>query len=92
MIKIFDLFAGIGGFRLATEKIFDKKKIKNETIGWSEIDKYCQKTYSLNFNVKNNFFIDDIKKITAGDKFFCNSSNYNSKKKSLIIKKKTSLF
>ena len=42
MIKIFDLFAGIGGFRLATEKIFDKKKIKSETIGWSEIDKYCQ--------------------------------------------------
>ena len=92
MIKIFDLFAGIGGFRLATEKIFDKKKIKNETIGWSEIDKYCQKTYSLNFNVKNNFFVDDIKKITADDKFFCNSSNYNSKKKSLLIKKKLPYF
>ena len=92
MIKIFDLFAGIGGFRLASEKIFDKKKIKNETIGWSEIDKYCQKTYSLNFNVKNNFFVDDIKKITADDKFFCNSSNYNSKKKSLLIKKKIPYF
>ena len=69
-----------------------KKKIKNETVGWSEIDKYCQKTYSLNFNVKNNFFVDDIKKITADDKFFCNSSNYNSKKKSLLIKKKLPYF
>tara|TARA_B100000427_G_scaffold290525_1_gene266812 strand:+ start:182 stop:1222 length:1041 start_codon:yes stop_codon:yes gene_type:complete len=92
MIKIFDLFAGIGGFRFASENTFDKKKIKNETVGWSEIDKYCQKTYSLNFNVKNNFFVDDIKKITADDKFFCNSSNYNSKKKSLLIKKKLPYF
>jgi DNA (cytosine-5)-methyltransferase 1 len=50
MIKIFDLFAGIGGFRHATEKVFYKNNIKAKTIGWSEIDKYCQKTYSSSFD------------------------------------------
>ena len=87
MLRSFDLFAGIGGFRLAFENIFKKNKITFKTVGWSEIDKYCQKTYSANFDTKNNFFIDDIKKITAADKKFCNRNNYNSKKKSEYIKK-----
>ena len=86
MIKIFDLFAGIGGFRNASEKIFKKNKINFETAGWSEIDKYCQKTYITNYNAKTNYFIDDIKKITAPDKNYCNLKNYNSKKKSQYIK------
>ena len=86
MIKIFDLFAGIGGFRHASEKIFKKNKINFETAGWSEIDKYCQKTYITNYNAKTNYFIDDIKKITAPDKNYCNLKNYNSKKKSQYIK------
>ena len=48
MIKIFDLFAGIGGFRIAAEKVF-KNKINIKTAGWSEIDKYCQLSYNSNF-------------------------------------------
>ena len=62
MIKIFDLFAGIGGFRYASEKIFKKSKINFETVGWSEIDKYCQKTYSSSFDNSQEYFIDDVKK------------------------------
>ena len=62
MIKIFDLFAGIGGFRHATEKVFYKNNIKAKTIGWSEIDKYCQKTYSSSFDNSQEYFIDDVKK------------------------------
>ena len=87
MIKIFDLFAGIGGFRYASKKVFNKNKIKSETIGWSEIDKYCQKTYSSNYNLDKTFFVDDIKKITAHDSNFCNQLNYNSIKKKNFIKK-----
>ena len=92
MIKVFDLFAGVGGFRVGAEKVFKKNKLDFEFTGSSEIDKYCQVTYRANFKTNNEFFVDDIKKITADDKFFCNSSNYNSKKKSLLIKKKIPYF
>ena len=86
MIKTFDLFAGIGGFRNGSETVFKKNKIKNLSVGWCEIDKYCQTTYASNYNVNNIFFIDDIKKITANDGNFCNLKNYNSIKKKKIIK------
>lgn len=87
MIKCFDLFAGIGGFRFAAEKISEKNNIQFKTIGWSEIDKYCQKTYCSNFDIGDNYFIDDIKKITAPNNEFCNYQNYNYIKKSKVIKK-----
>ena len=87
MIKIFDLFAGIGGFRYASKKIFNKNKIKSKTIGWSEIDKYCQKTYIANYDTSKNYFVDDIKKITANNNNFCNIKNYNSLQKTQFIKK-----
>ena len=85
MIKIFDLFAGIGGFRIAAEKVF-KNKINIKTTGWSEIDKYCQLSYNSNFTNNDNYFIDDIKKITSKNNYFCNSTNYNSIKKKEFIK------
>ena len=86
MIKTFDLFAGIGGFRMASESAFKKNKIKNKTVGWSEIDKYCQVTYGSNFDVDDDYFVDDIKKITAQNNNFSNQSNYNSIKKKKFIK------
>jgi len=85
MIKIFDLFAGIGGFRHATEKVFYKNNIKAKTIGWSEIDKYCQKTYSSSFDNSQEYFIDDVKKITSPNNNYTNLKNYNSEKKSKFI-------
>lgn len=86
MIKTFDLFAGIGGFRYASEKVFKKNKIENLCVGWSEIDKYCQITYKSNYNLDNTYFIDDIKKITGNNNNFCNQNNYNSLKKKIFIK------
>ena len=76
MIKIFDLFAGVGGFRLAAEKAFKKNGIKSDFIGWCELDKYCQVTYKSNFQTQKEFFIDDIKKITTPRKTDCNQKNY----------------
>jgi DNA (cytosine-5)-methyltransferase 1 len=85
MIKIFDLFAGIGGFRIAAEKVFNNK-INIKTAGWSEIDKYCQLSYNSNFINNGNYFIDDIKKITSKNNNFCNSTNYSSIKKKEFIR------
>jgi DNA (cytosine-5)-methyltransferase 1 len=87
MVRIFDLFAGVGGFRLASNRVFKKSKIISKYIGWSEIDKYCQKTYKANFRTENEFFIDDIKKITAYKNSDCNLKNFNNKKRSFFIKK-----
>lgn len=53
--KFIDLFAGIGGFRLA----FSKQG--GECVFTSEIDKNCQDTYCTNFG--NLFVNGDIKKI-----------------------------
>lgn len=61
--KSIDLFAGIGGIR----KGFDNAFLENiSTVFVSDIDKFAQQTYSLNFN--DNFEISgDIRKIEANE-------------------------
>ena len=87
MIKIFDLFSGIGGFRLAAEKSFKKHKIDFNHIGWCELDKYCQITYKSNFNTNNEIFIEDIKNVTSQNLEDCNEYNYNDPSRIKFIKK-----
>ena len=43
-MKFIDLFSGIGGFRIALEKL------GGECIGYSEIDKNAISVYENNFN------------------------------------------
>ncbi len=38
MIRVFDAFSGIGGFRSAFERVGGFK-----TVGWCEIDRFAQK-------------------------------------------------
>ncbi len=54
-IKIIDLFAGVGGFRLAFESI------GASCVMSSEIDKHAIKTYNANFKTTNN--VGDISTI-----------------------------
>jgi DNA (cytosine-5)-methyltransferase 1 len=42
-VRFFDLFAGIGGFRLGMERA------GHECVGSCEIDKYCRETYKKHF-------------------------------------------
>lgn len=50
----FDLFSGIGGFRLALERL------GWECVGWCEIDHWCQQTYIANFpHAREEFFWPD---------------------------------
>ena len=53
-----DLFAGIGGMRLAFQRAGGK------CVFSSEIDKYAKQTYEKNFN---DIPFDDIKKIHESD-------------------------
>lgn len=57
IIKFFDLFAGIGGFRLGMEKA------GHECVGWCEKDKFAQKSYKAIHNTKGEWFQDDATKI-----------------------------
>jgi len=59
-LKFIDLFAGIGGIRLAFENA------GCECVWSNDIDKYSAVTYTENFG-KNEHVIGDIKKIKASD-------------------------
>lgn len=63
MIRIADLYAGIGGIRLGFEQAFEKENVY--CVFTSEIDKYAVMTYSANFEDKNIF--GDIRKISASE-------------------------
>ena len=57
-MRFLDLFAGIGGFRLALEQAGHK------CIGFCEIDKFARKTYKANFNTEGEVEWHDITKVT----------------------------
>ena len=52
-----DLFAGIGGFRIALDEVGGK------CLGFSEVDKHCIATYLGNFGDKEESSLGDITKI-----------------------------
>lgn len=61
MVKIVDLFAGIGGIRLGFEQAFENI----ECVFTSEINKYANMTYKANFG--DDHIFGDIKQIDEND-------------------------
>lgn len=61
MVKIVDLFAGIGGIRLGVEQAFGGV----DCVFTSEIDKYAVTTYKANFG--DDHIFGDITKISEND-------------------------
>ena len=64
IIKYIDLFCGIGGFRIAANKVFGKSNIIGRCVFSSDIDEYCQKSYFGNFDELPK---GDITQISAKD-------------------------
>lgn len=58
--KTIDLFAGVGGIRLAFEKI------GFETVFANDFEAQCKDTYDLNFNT-SKLIVEDIRKIGIND-------------------------
>jgi DNA (cytosine-5)-methyltransferase 1 len=54
IFSFIDLFAGVGGFRIAFEKLGGK------CVGFSEIDKNAVEVYQNNFNTQQEKFLGDI--------------------------------
>jgi len=63
MIKIIDLYCGIGGMRLGFEQATKNLKTPTKCILSSEIDKFCIQTYISNFGVSN--FFGDLTKLNS---------------------------
>ena len=61
VVKVIDLFAGIGGIRLGVEQAFGSV----DCVFTSEIDKHAVTTYKANF--KDGHVFGDIKQIDASD-------------------------
>lgn len=58
MIRFFDMFAGIGGFRAGLERAGGFK-----CIGHCEIDKYANKSYQSLYNTEGEVYYDDATKL-----------------------------
>lgn len=60
-LTFFDLFSGIGGFRIGLERAGCK------SIGYCDNDKYANKLYKAYFNTEKELFFNDVKSIITKD-------------------------
>jgi DNA (cytosine-5)-methyltransferase 1 len=85
MIQFVDLFAGIGGIRLAFEQALDELGIARQCVLSSEIDAEARETYELNFREKSHGDIYTIKEYPQFDfllaGFPCQPFSYAGKQK-----------
>lgn len=85
MIRFVDLFAGVGGIRLGFEQAMRELGIPAQCVLSSEIDKYAQETYALNFGEKPQGDIYQITSIPDFDfllaGFPCQPFSYAGKQK-----------
>ena len=96
MINFIDLFAGIGGMRLGFEQAMQNLGIQTKCVLSSEIDKYAQETYELNYKEKPEGDIYDIKQFPKFDfllaGFPCQPFSYAGKQKGFVDTRGTLFF
>lgn len=67
-MKHLELFAGVGGFRMAFDILGKDQNIPIQCIGYSEIDSFAQKTYTSNYNTDGEIILGDIVSFTSNKK------------------------
>ena len=78
-LNAFDMFSGIGGFRVGAELFGKSEKFNFNWVGRSEIDKNAEKTYMAYFNEDNSKNFGDIQNLTG-------PLNSSKKRESLSLK------
>jgi len=63
-LTFFDLFSGVGGFRVAAEEYFRKLGFPVRCVGFCEKDRFAMKTYRSNFNTQNDAYFSEVEKVT----------------------------
>jgi len=58
MIRVFDMFSGIGGFRAGLEAVGGF-----EFVGHCEIDRFAEASYRANFDTEGEKYFEDATKI-----------------------------
>lgn len=64
-MKHLELFAGIGGFRMAFDVLSKDHNIPMHCVGYSELDNFANKTYNANYNTEQEIVLGDIVAFTA---------------------------
>jgi len=65
IIRCFDLFSGIGGFRQGVNEALKQLDINCKWVARCDIDPYANKLYDFCYNVNGELLLDDITKITG---------------------------
>lgn len=76
-MKHLELFAGIGGFRRATDLLSIDGVMKFDSIGFSEIDQKAITTYKSNFDTSNDVEIGDIVSFTENENNIVSLPDFN---------------
>lgn len=58
-LRVYDMFSGLGGFRIALEKLGCK------VVGYCDNDKYAQKFYTQAYDTKKEVFNNDAREINT---------------------------
>lgn len=72
-----ELFAGIGGFRRAFDILGLDQNIDMACVGYSEIDKYADKTYNANYDTTGETVLGDIVEFTANEQNIENLNDFD---------------
>ncbi|MBS1471377.1 MAG: DNA (cytosine-5-)-methyltransferase [Lachnospiraceae bacterium] len=62
MIRVFEAFAGIGGFQSGLERVGGFK-----IVGWCEIDKYAKRAYEAMYDTEREVYYEDARKIEPNE-------------------------
>ncbi|RGN38143.1 DNA (cytosine-5-)-methyltransferase [Bacteroides oleiciplenus] len=76
-MKYIELFAGIGGFRKASELLSQDFNIPLECVAFSEIDPYAIKTYKANYDISGETEMNDIISFADSDRNIKTLQNFD---------------
>lgn len=64
-LRHLELFAGIGGFRQAIDRVCKDHGVISHCVGYSELDKYADTAYRANYNTDGEVALGDIGEFTT---------------------------